>query len=76
MSSSKEPLRSTATLAVPGGSILMGLAFVSGSDKTYDQLAKITLVKSTDSKPTIVEMVQVKDKLMTEAEYQKSQQKK
>jgi hypothetical protein len=66
---------SLTDLAVPGGSILMGLSLVTGSDRTYDQLAKITLVKSSESKPTIVEMVQVKDKLLTPAEVEAQKKK-
>lgn len=61
---------SMTDLAVPGGSALVGLSVVSGSDKSFNTLAKITLEKSTETTPA--KLYQHRGKLFNKADYEKA----
>jgi hypothetical protein len=63
---------SLTDLAVPGGSALLGLSVITGSDKSFKSLAKITLEKSTEPNPTPLEVYQFEGRLLTKADYDKA----
>lgn len=60
---------SMTDLALPGGSALMGVAAVRGTDLQFNQLAKIQLERTTEPNPQPVEMYQYRGKLLTKAEF-------
>ena len=59
-------------LLLPGGSALMGASVVTGSDRQFNQLGKIKLEKTSESKPAQLEMYQYRGKLLTKTEYDKA----
>jgi hypothetical protein len=63
---------SMTDLALPGGSALLGLSVVSGSDRQFNQLGKIRLEKTSEANPKPLEMFQFRGKLLTKAEYDKA----
>lgn len=63
---------SMTDLALPGGSALMGLSVASGSDKQFNQLGKIKLERTTEAKPSALEMYQYRGKLLTKSVYNKA----
>lgn len=60
---------SMTDLALPGGSALMGLSAVSGSDRQFNQLGKIKLEPTSEANPKPLEMFQYRGRLLTKAEY-------
>jgi hypothetical protein len=60
---------SMTDVALPGGSALMGLSVATGSDKQFNQLAKIKLEKASEPNPALLEMYQYRGKLLTKSEY-------
>src|SRR5258706_7777948 len=63
---------SMTDLALPGGSALMGASVVTGSDKQFNQLGKIKLEKTSEAKPSQLEMYQYRGKLLPKAKYDKA----
>src|SRR4051794_28966841 len=63
---------SMTDLALPGGSALLGASVITGSDKQFNQLGKIKLEKTSEAKPTQLEMYQYRGKLLTKTEYDKA----
>ncbi|MDB5321369.1 MAG: hypothetical protein JWN40_3000 [Phycisphaerales bacterium] len=63
---------SMTDLALPGGSALMGASVVTGSDKQFNQLGKIKLEKTSEAKPTQLEMYQYRGRLLIKSEYDKA----
>ena len=63
---------SMTDLALPGGSALLGASVITGSDRQFNQLGKIKLEKTSESKPTPLEMYQYRGKLLTKSEYDKA----
>jgi PEGA domain len=60
---------SMTDFALPGGAALLGASVATGSDKQFNQLAKITLEKTTQPNPTPLEVFQYRGKLLTKEEY-------
>lgn len=60
---------SITDLAVPGGSALVGLSAVSGSDRQFYQVGKIKLEKASGPNPPVLELYGFRGKLMTKPEY-------
>lgn len=60
---------SMTDVALPGGSALMGLSVVTGSDKSFNSLAKITLEKASGPNPTVNELFEHRGKLYIKSEY-------
>lgn len=56
-------------LAVPGGSALVGLSAVSGSDRQFYPVEKIKLEKATGPNPPVLELFGFRGKLLTKPEY-------
>jgi hypothetical protein len=61
---------SLTDLALPGGSALLGLSAVTGSDRSFNRLAKITLEKSTEANPKPNVLYQHRGKLYTKEGYE------
>lgn len=60
---------SMTDVALPGGSALMGLSVVTGSDKSFNSLAKIKLEKASSSQPTVNELFEHRGKLYIKSDY-------
>lgn len=61
---------SMTDLALPGGSAFMGMSVVTGSDKSFNRLAKITLEKASEANPKPNLLYQHRGKLYTKEGYE------
>jgi hypothetical protein len=63
---------SMTDLALPGGSALLGVSVVTGSDRQFNQLGKIRLEPTSEPNPKPLEMYQFRGRLLTKAEYDRA----